>query len=163
MKRVYLLVTIVILVAIPVFTAIKIPCPQTVACEVQSGEEVKILSLKAEYNGAHCKGLEYNVSVTLHNSADKPQDIFVHIDGWDLDINMHVTEGDLPVHLDPGETKTVSAMLPIDSQSPKPSYYFNATIVSKTGTTSSNLGRCSCRSGEQIPLYKYLLITVSGA
>jgi hypothetical protein len=158
MRRIYLF-AVIILVAIPALTVVRVACPQSVSCEA-GGEEVKILGVEAELHDIHCKGLEYNVSVSVLNTAEESQDVFVQIDGWDLDIGMHVTGGYVPVHLNPGEVKTVWAMLPIDSQTPKPSYYFNASIVPIVSNATHAGQGCICRPGEQIPLYKYLLVSL---
>jgi len=143
-------------------TALKIPCPQSSACGAEDVEGVKVLGVKAEFNEAHCKGLEYNVSVRVLNTAEKAVEVFIQIDGWDLDLNMHVTGGYERVRLNPGEEKTVWAMLPIDSQTPKPSYFFNATVV-PVGSSSPRSCRSVCKPGEHIPLYKYLLVVVGGS
>jgi len=157
----YLSFAIIFLVVIPLLTALKIPCPQNSACRTESVEGVKVLDVKAEFSGAHCKGLEYNVSVRVLNTAERAVEVFIQIDGWDLDFNIHVTGGYERVRLNPGEEKTVWAMLPIDSQTPKPSYFFNATVA-PVGSSSPRSCRSVCRPGEQIPLYKYLLAAVVG-
>lgn len=160
-RGLYLLLAIVFLVVIPLLTALKIPCSQNPACGAEGVEGVKVLEVKAEFNGAHCKGLEYNVSVRVLNSAEEAVEVFIRIDGWDLDLNMHVTEGYERVRLNPGEEKTVWAMLPIDSQTPKQSYFFNATVI-PVGSSASQKCRNACKPGEYIPLYKYLLIAAGG-
>jgi hypothetical protein len=157
----YLSLAVVFLVVIPLLTAVKLPCPQSMVCGAGGVEGVRVLGVKAEFNSAHCKGLEYNVSVRVFNSASEAREVYVHIDGWDLDLGMHVTEGDVRVRLNPGEEKTVWAMLPIDSQTPKPSYFFNATVVPVESGASQVQQKCACRPGEQIPLYRYLLALVS--
>ena len=147
------LVVLVFLLALPVLLSlVKVPIPAS----CPGSGNVVVEKVTSVLSTIHCKGAEFNVSVTLRNNGSTPFEGFVSIDGWDRVLNTHVTGALFRVRLEPGGRVTIWEMLPIDTQEPDPSrYFFNATVLG--GPASA--GSC----GEQsVPLYLYILLKLRG-
>ncbi|MEM3944462.1 MAG: hypothetical protein QXJ59_10285 [Thermofilaceae archaeon] len=133
--------------AVPVLlTQVKVPA---VLCSPSAN--IVVESISAEVSLVHCKGTQFNVTLTLWNPDRSSFDGFLRIDGWDAQLNTHVSEALVRVRLEPGERKTIWEMLPIDTVEPTPGrYFFNATAV--------GAAQQSTCSEQLVPLYQYLVI-----
>jgi len=148
-------VTFLLVTLIPVvLVEVKTPCDTLL--KAPGVPPVEVLNITSSLNVIHCKGAEYNVSLTVVNKAGGNSSGFIVVDGWDPEIGLHVTSGLLRVDLKPGEIKTLWIMLPIDTREAK-NYYFNATFVPQ----ETGLNAAFCGKEENIPLYKYLLLLVT--